>query len=283
MIINPYRFGVAPWTPANMGTSPQLWLDHTSPITNVSGTASLIENKGSLGANGNFNQTTAARRPAINATGLNGLRTLDFDGLYTTNGDKMECGTASALNVWRNVGQGWAFIVYQKQIVDSGGAGRNIFRAALGTAGNARIQMLAGRTAHDNTPALSIARLDGDAATIIDSPSGPRTDPVMMLAHVDYSGNLASLYIDGDLDASAAIGASGGNTSNTASSNPHTIASVAPGNDAGNGDPRMACFIAGGGFLPTSDEIDKLFGWAAHIYGLAGNLDVSHPYKSAPP
>jgi hypothetical protein len=35
--------------------------------------------------------------------------------------------------------------------------------------------------------------------------------------------------------------------------------------------------------VPSSTEIDKLFGWAAHKWGLPAKLPSDHPYKSTPP
>lgn len=35
--------------------------------------------------------------------------------------------------------------------------------------------------------------------------------------------------------------------------------------------------------VPTSSEIDKLFGWAAHSFGIANKLPAGHPYKSLRP
>lgn len=44
----------------------------------------------------------------------------------------------------------------------------------------------------------------------------------------------------------------------------------------------IACFVANDESI-TQQEIDKIFGWAAHRYGLTNNLPMDHPYKSIAP
>lgn len=44
----------------------------------------------------------------------------------------------------------------------------------------------------------------------------------------------------------------------------------------------MACLVSNDKAI-SSDEVDKLFGWSAHKYGLSEKLPIDHPYKLSPP
>jgi hypothetical protein len=74
IFINPYTFA-APWTPAQITTA--IWLDAANVTLNGSTVSNWSDNSG----NGrNLNQATAASQPTWNASGLNSLPTITFDG-----------------------------------------------------------------------------------------------------------------------------------------------------------------------------------------------------------
>jgi hypothetical protein len=102
MIINPYRFGAAPFSPLSL--SPVAWFDASDSATiTASGSplkVSQWNNKGSLG---NITQATGSAQPTTGATTQNGLNVLDFDG-----GDHLLVGTA---NDWKFLHDGTNYII----------------------------------------------------------------------------------------------------------------------------------------------------------------------------
>jgi hypothetical protein len=90
--------GAVLWTPLNMATVPQIYLDaQDSVVTDVSGACSAISNLGAMGANGDFSQSTSGNRPAILAAELNGKRD-PIEG----NGRSITCHThhPGRLSLW---------------------------------------------------------------------------------------------------------------------------------------------------------------------------------------
>ncbi|MCY1311367.1 hypothetical protein D9M70_616580 [compost metagenome] len=71
-----------------------------------------------------------------------------------------------------------------------------------------------------------------------------------------------------------------GATSDTDSSGDIAIAASTSG--VGATDVDIAAVVASN-VVPSSDDIDKLFGWAAYKFGLQSSLPGGHPYKSSPP
>ena len=266
------------WTPLNMATVPQIYLDaQDSVVTDVSGFASAISNLGAMGANGDFSQGTATNRPSILAAELNGKRVLRFDG---TN-DVLLGNTTQQKDLLRNVSAGWCFEVIKKRTADaSGAASRIVFDCRGGTGGN-RFTTIAGRNVagEQNKPTLEVRRLDADTTGRIAS-TATSTAYSLRLFHMDYATGLGEIYIDGAVSASDASLTSAGSTSDTASNAALSVGAFNTGIVAADID--LAAIVVDKVALSAGD-IDKLFGWAAHKYGLTANLPGGHPYKTVAP
>ena len=103
----------------------------------------------------------------------------------------------------------------------------------------------------------------------------------MILGVAEWASNRLRLYVNGDLDAdNSSAWASGSNTPNTLSN----------GATVGGIDSEAAYFLGDVAELfavrdaaPSSDDVDKIFGYAAHRWGLTSLLPAAHPYKTTPP
>lgn len=270
------------WTPADLASPPSIWLNETSAVTNVSGAASQWNDISGHGYH--VSQTTSANRPAITAAAQNGLRALTFDGatdqLQTTSG-------VATKQLFTNVTAGWIMYVAKKVSADVSGAYRFAVHVPAGNAGgNARAAMMMGSISPNGGIPMAIGRrLDADSNTTIVSSNGVRTNWLTSIGTMDFANRTVTLYVDGaQVAQSTTMSASGGATSNTASFTEVTISGNNPSSPtAGACDMVVGEILIGGGYLPTPTEIEKLAGWAAWKWGLVANLDVSHPYKSAPP
>lgn len=271
---HPRSTAVGPWTPAALGV--QQWLNDESPVFDAGGGAcSLWEDISGLGRH--FEQAaTASKRPLIDPTGLNGRRIVTFDG-----GDIMS--SDDARGIFRNVPAGYLFGLYRLGVTDAsptqrafywfsrgGGAGTSS-RLTLGAANSSGVA---------NAPYFGGRRLDGDAFAGAASSTPRAVQWVMALGVCDYVGRRADLYVNGVLDSSGTgLWGSGGNTADT-DSNGVTLGGIL--SEAAYFQGSIAEVFAGVG-VPASEEIDKVFGYAAHRWGLAANLPPGHPYKDAPP
>lgn len=276
----PVSAGAVLWTPLNMAVVPQIYLDaQDSVVTDASGFASAISNLGAIGVNGDFSQSATAQRPAIYEAGApNGKRAIRFDGVN----DVLTCNTATALAIHRNVPVAWSFDVVFKRAVDtSGSAGRLVFDSRTGT-GEGRFGTLCNTntTGDQNKPAVQLQRLDDDPTSVLRAASASPLGYEMRFMVADYAGGSASIHINGSVSATATISGTPGNTSNTSASMPLAVGAYNTG--IAPADIDLAALVVGNSGL-AQQEIDRLFGWAAHKYGLTANLPADHPYKTVAP
>lgn len=266
------------WTPLNMVTVPQIYLDaQDSVVTDVSGFASSISNLGAMGVNGDFSQGTAANQPAILEAELNGKRVLRFDG---TN-DLLVGNTSAQKDLFRATTAAWSFFIYKKRTSDGSAIQRRMFHCSTATTISPRFTSEAGNAIGANRPGILGRRLDGDSQATMSSSTVVVGVYSMNLYALNYSNRTARIYIGGVLDnENTTFTASAGSTSNTASVDPLTIGARHGATIAADVD--IAAIVISNTYPPDSD-IDKLFGWAAHKYGLTADLPGGHPYKTSAP
>ena len=262
-----------PWTPARL--SPKLWLDDSTAVSDVSGFAAQWNDQS---ANAwHFSQSSAGSRPAIDATGLNGLRVLVFDG----SSDGLVSDAARA--IYRNTTAAWVFVVMKKVASQSGDA--NVFSVTTNADNKNRFGFTAGNSGPNaNLRSLIATRDDGDGESIMREPSAADLDWHLNYAEANYAARTAQIIVDAVQTVSAASFTSAGSaTSNTLSYSPVGIGCFPYGGGVvANANVAIAAVIAGSA-IPSAGDLRKLEGWAAWRYGLEGNLPSGHPYKDAPP
>jgi hypothetical protein len=264
------------WTPLNMATVPQIYLDaQDSVVTDVSGACSAISNLGAMGSAGDFSQATAGNRPTILAAALNGKRVLSFDG---TN-DRMVGSSAAQGDLFRNKGSAWVFTVHKKRNTETGTAGRVILASSTAGGVDARFALYHGFT-QPNTPRILVKRLDAEAYGILESGTQYSGSYNMMMAHMNYATRLGQIYVDGAVVVANFGLTTAGNTSDTTAGTVLTIGAWHTG--VLFSDIDLAAMVISN-TAPSSDDIQRLEGWAAHKYGLTANLLGGHPYKTTAP
>lgn len=263
------------WTPANLGTFPYLWYNPNTAVTDAgSGACSQWEN---ANANGYYiEQSGAAARPLIVPAGINGHRLIRFDG--TT--DYMRTAGPSPRAIFQNASAGYIFIVFKRAVSTGGGVARLLMFNGNNAANTARFSLYCDNATTGDKAQIVVRRLDADSAATLTGTISVNSGWHMALAVMDWSTGNGFIYIDGALDVSNTSLTTSGSTSNTAAANNSSVAA----GQAGGAYADIDCpELFAGAYLPTTTEINKIFGYAAHQYGLTGNLDVSHPYKSSPP
>lgn len=265
------------WTPLNMAVVPQIYLDvQDSVVTDVSGVCSAISNLGAMGANGDFSQATAGSRPTILSGELSGKRVLRFDGLD----DVMQGGSTQQLALLRNVSVAWVFCVYKKRLLDTTGA-RIVFAVPRGGSAGTRFSIAASSDAALNRPDVNGRRLDDGLYAAMSHGSAP-VGYVMTFSGINYATRAGQIRMNGDIGVeNAALMDTAGTTSNTPSFSPLCLGGVNTAGVAAS-DIDLAAIIVSSVY-PSSADVDKLFGWAAHKYGLTTNLPGGHPYKTVAP
>lgn len=243
-----------------------------------------VESWGVPGSGLNVFQTDNSYKPELLASvpEINGRRAVSFvrSQDQMTRQSSVEC-----VNIFRDREIAWMFGVHRKRGLDTGTQNRQIFlgydsgsatrfgvRAGSGSGGANRLQLVA-------------KRLDSDSAgNVAASSAATGTDWYMWLAIMDWSTGTGHLWIDGDLDNSGTV-TSAGRTSDTDAVGSNSVPLVV-GNNAGRTTPAdvdLAALVCNVDQALTTTDIDKLFGYAAHHFGLASRLRADHPYKSVPP
>lgn len=260
------------WSPADLATPPKFWLDEVSAVINASGAASQWNDRSGNGAH--FSNSTANQRPTINATGLNGKRTLSFDGVN----DNLQNNDSAVRGWFSSVSSGWGLTVVRRTASTSKVS--TIFKSSTGT-GTGRFAFYSGANVagYETAGSLVMRRQDADSAGVLRSSTSYGTSWAILYFEANWSAGTGRIITNGGAPQSSSL-TSAGNTAAALSSIPVYIGTEATGNF---GDNEMFLLIGGAGGLPDSTEIDKLFGWAAWKAGLAANLPPGHPYKDSPP
>lgn len=271
------RYGI--WNPALMVAPPKLWLDDSSPVVEVSGACSRWDDNS--GNQWHFGQNTSSRRPQIVPSVIAGRRIIRFNGSNTF----LSNTSSGLLDIVRAVPSAWVFSV-AKANGDSSDVRRLIFAASTNdSAWRFHLSVSEGAASITrNRRGIGGRRLNADPWQYLPSSGTYEDQWVMTLGIIDYANARAELWINGGLDGTLSPFQTAGNSSNTASIRVHVGAhtdssSVPTGIFSGD----MAALLVGSANIPSTDEIDKLFGWASWRYGLEALLPIGHPFRDSPP
>lgn len=262
---------VVPWTPAELGVGQ--WLNDTSAVTDA-GSGACSQWNDISGNAWHFSQGTSGKRPLIVPSGLNGRRIITFDG-----GDIMNA--SGAVGLFRDVAAGYLFGLYRLGVTDVSPTQRGFYWFSRNGSTTSRLVLGASNSvATANTPYFGGRRLDSDSFAGPESATPRSMQWVMALGVCNYSTRVIDLYINGELDSSVTgAWSSGGNTSNT-NSNGVSLGGIL--SEASFFPGSIAEVFAGVGTL-APDDIDRVFGYAAHRWNLTGSLPSDHPYKTDAP
>lgn len=266
------------WSPANLAVP--FWLYDESEITFYPAEDNEVSQWGFISDGIYVGQTTEANRPELVASGLNGRRYVEFNSGTTAH--RMTRNTAETQALFKNRSNAWLFGVHRKRASDAG-VNRQIF-IGYDSGTSTRIGVRCSSTVGANRIQFLAKRLDADSASSIVATTDMGTDWYMWLAIMDWSTGTGYIYINGELDTSGSV-TSAGTTSNTDAVGSSGVPLVV-GNNAGgttNADIDLAELICNVDQVLDTDDIDNLFGYAAHRWGLASELPAEHPYKDAPP
>ena len=256
-LIDPYRFGRL-WTPADITTA--LWLDaaDASTITTVSGAVSEWRDKS--GNARHATQSTAASRPAYTNAGQNGLNVLTLDGsndwLSLPDSTNPSSGNATFVACKPNHTAIGGFLIGRAYNWGSWQL------ASIATGASARYGM--GRNTVDETVAV-LTGLTNNTTKIL---TGTYDN-----TNVRVSSNGGS-FVSTAYTPNPTYSASDATSIGVARDTSGNIASPFRGDLY-----EIIVFHT----APTQDTIDRVQGYLAHKWGLAGNLPAGHPYKSAAP
>lgn len=275
-LLSPFRFAGSLWTAANLNAPPALWCNDASAVT---GTTTASQWSDISGSGHHLTQATSGAQPTIVASGLSGRRTLQFDGAT----DLMRFSAPS----FAGVGQGWMAAVVKRTALDGTFVGRQLAYVPVNsTAGNTRLGLVLASGGVANRLGSVARRLDADsAAGTLNGATIADTGWHIVLLAQDWANGDGYLYSDGGSAASNTSMTSEGSTSATAPASSGCVGAALNGSGVAISFANMelAELLMGSGSLPSAGEVERLFGWLAHKWGLTALLPSDHPYKSFAP
>lgn len=259
------------WTPANLANPSKLWLSAEDVVVDSSNRIS--EATDLSGNNYHFTQTIDNLKPLLVVDTTLNRPVFKFDGID----DYMNNGNAN--NISKNISYLWSLAIHKK---NADVAGTNtILRYVVGVS-----PYRSGRFAHYASTSskamtgLGTRRLDTDTFVGNYDTVETGTEWTISLAYQNYN-QASSLVVVNGVGYTLSPAGTTGLTSNTSPSGANAWLGTERA-ETGFLDGCIAEVVSGNTEL-TQADIDKLFGWAAHKYGLTENLPSGHPYKTNPP
>lgn len=255
---------VVDWSPVDI--EPKLYLDTDSAVWS-GGTGSNIETWQDISGNqSDFLRSGSVTQSADGALSLNS----GDNYLYNE--------SVKAKSMLSSIGKVWVFMVVKPTVTDT------LFLQVTDTSGaisQARLGVM-----YVDGKFLSISSKDSRSNSddnFLSNPYLANEYHMILLEHEWSTGRLA-WHINGALDREVAnhLQPSSIGTTNAAMANNNVFI----GQYAGSGTTRQhnqKMLIVKTDDNLTQDNIDRLFGFAAHKHGLADKLPSGHPYKTEPP
>lgn len=261
------------WSPLNLTNPPKIVIDS---INAVADGGNLVSQLTDLSGNGyNFTQQNQTRKPSLSFDHTLQKNVVIFDG-----DDDVLVGSSALKSVFKNSNIIYSFFVVARTSLDTVFRNRSlIFISTNGS--KARFVPQIGSSENSimmNMIDFGSRRLDTDSFSNQSSNVQSTLDYQLLLFKVDYSSGIKKIYINGQVVSSESVAT--GNISN-ADSNENIC--LAARQEATTGFERhsnikFAEMIVGNRNISES-EVDKVFGYLAHKYGLENKLPTNHPYK----
>lgn len=265
-------YGVPPtplWTPADLTVPPSIWLNDTS---NISVTGSDLVQWDDI--SGNAIHFAAVGGPDVIASGLDGKRTILFDG---SNGIANTGATAKALT--NGIAAAWVMMLFKNSYAGAASL-RHAAYISTNATNTVRFSYASDTTTATRRPAARMRRADGDAAAVLNASAAIDTNWHGHLCLMDYANRDCTINIDGTQDAQNLTFTSAGAT--TSATNSLDGIAFAGTTTSPSAHIEVAEIILGL-TLPSGAEIEMLEGYLFHKWGLEALLPALHTYKSAPP
>ena len=188
-------------------------------------------------------------------------------------------GGSDFLSLRNNASSLWGFAVYNCET--SGAVDKPVLYVSVADSTSGGFCLEAGSPAFEDKPFIYGRRVGSDGWRGVGD-SSPRLNTwVMVYYELDFANDSGKIIVNGGVPVTSAN--LWGNKQNTESSNALGASIGRSANDFTEFNGGIAAICTGKNGVLSINEIDKLFGWAAHSYALTDNLPASHPYKTIRP
>lgn len=264
-----------PWTPPNL-LGLAAWYSADEPLnTLVGGLLDTLYDKSGSGNHAAIYSGTTSNRAQIFPAALNGLPTWGYD--TSARAAYFRATNANVLAAGNNRGGLSAFAV--SATVSATSAAAAVTNLTTGTSDSAGRILLARGSTGTGVVYGGGRRLDADANQTVTNNANFGTGYLISGVINDYANSDSFVWVDGSAAGSTTSFQTAGNTSAT---NSQAFNIGATGANLTPFTGRTAEVVLVSTALGTSDR-QKLEGYLAHKWGLAGSLPGGHPYKASPP
>ena len=212
----------------------------------------------------------ASRSPSAGT--LNDKRILNFSS------NKL-IGGSDFLSLRNNASSLWGFAVYNCK--NSGAVDKPVLYVSVAGGVGGGFCLEAGSPAFPDKPFVYGRRVGSDGVRWVGDSSTRLNTWVMVYYELDFANDSGRIIVNGGVPVTSAN--LWGTKQNTESSNALGASIGKNTNDSAEFEGGIAAICTGKNGVLSINEIDKLFGWAAHSYALTDNLPASHPYKTIMP
>lgn len=249
-----FRGAAAGWTPASLGSTLLEWLQ--GDLITGSDLDLIATWDDSTANNNDATQSTDANKPKLRTAALNGMNVVEF----------YEGGSGSDYfinpNIYSGKSAGTIFAVIKLDADPPGGASPTAW-VDFGDAASATHYPYSDGTIYD-----------ANLSTVRKTVGNPTPDLASWrISSIHSTASDYQFWIDGVSIYSTATNTFGAKVGPQIGQNGSTLEYL---------DGRIAELIFTDTVLASGDR-EKVEGYLAHKWGLTGNLDSGHPYKSSPP
>jgi hypothetical protein len=266
--------GSSAFTPNSLTNKPVIYLDSSRATFAGDNTVTNWIDINNLHT---FDTGVAARRPIASPDKLNNMSTIRFDGskaLYNN--------TQTAKSIFRKTDFVWSLVVFRKGQTFTTDQEAIICAIQINSGSYERYGLRVNYSAdYRNRLSHGWRILESDPWTSRYHSRLLDNDWAIGLSVLNYKTGKSILFINGDREETTLP--SSGITSDTDSRNYFTIGNHPRGDSLSYGFIGDIATLITGNREITSEEMDKLVGWAAHNYALTRLLPYDHPYKNTAP
>jgi hypothetical protein len=260
------RAGVL-WTPLELPTLINLVADNV--IVDSSNRVSQLTDIN--GNNRNAVQASDVRKPILTTIGPLSQKALQFDG----SDDFLWISDTTYL---QNKNAVWVFWVGEPVFKT---AYTSVFYAVYQGTGGSKINF----SLNDGKPAFGGRRIVSDSYAEVSSAENISARASINFGQRDYTTKTGALFTDGLQKAvKSELGTNG--AADSLDLHGSALGAYVTSSNGTNFSEayigKLGCVIVGSGIL-SEENRQKMEGWAAHKYGLTGNLPPGHPYKTLIP
>lgn len=265
-----FTAGATLWTPELI--TPAIWINEECTLTEDAGAAIEVIDRSQNAFV--FSQSAESMRPLVISNELNGNRVLRFDG-----SDDSLLGPSASSTVLSGATAAWCIMAIKSSSANA--SYRYPFAITAATDNNAQFLAVTSSTVggtYVNRPGVGGRNYVSDGYSEMISAASVGTNWAMTMHRIKYTTKTGTVNVNGYPAESSVLSNMTAGTKPTGPLRPPRI-----GGDQSNRFSGDIAEVVFGTQDLSQGDVDRLFGYLAHRWGLTIRLPDNHPFKTVPP